>query len=191
MFAGTKVAEQLKSDDVVINLNYDIAFDLALKQAGKVICYAPHFEKNTIHLIKPHGSINLYINYKNKNWFFTEPDQTAGSVSIDRGDEGIFDPFGGIIPPRLNKNYKLHPMAKAILDTVRTYNPRVLTFWGIGLTESDIDLLSIYREAAKNAEAIEFINPDKSACRKTILLLEKEIKRFEKLDDWLSQFKIR
>lgn len=31
MLAGTKVASQLDNSDVAINLNYDIAFDLALK----------------------------------------------------------------------------------------------------------------------------------------------------------------
>lgn len=45
MLAGTKVASQLDNYDVVINLNYDIAFDLALKQIGKNICYALILEK--------------------------------------------------------------------------------------------------------------------------------------------------
>ena len=188
MLAGTKVANQLDNYDGVINLNYDIAFDLALKQAGKNICYAPHFKENAIYVLKPHGSINLYMNYKTKKWFFAEPDKVAGSVSLDLGNEGIFDPFESIIPPRLNKNYKLHPMAKAILHSIRTYKSNKLTFWGIGLTESDVDLLEIYREASSTAKVVEFINPDESACAKASSLLDREVKWFASLGEWLEQF---
>jgi hypothetical protein len=188
MLAGAKVANQLDNYDVVLNLNYDIAFDLALKQRGKKICYAPHFIENAIYLLKPHGSINLYINHKSKKWFFSEPDKVAGSVSLDCGDEGIFDPFGSIIPPRLNKNYKLHPMAQAILYTIRTYKANKLTFWGIGLAESDVDLLEIYNEASSTAKVVEFINPDQSACTKASSLLGREVKWFSSLGKWLEQF---
>ncbi len=155
---------------------------------GKNICYAPQFRENAIYVLKPHGSINLYINHKNKKWFFSEPDKVAGSVSLDFREEGIFDPFEGIIPPRLNKNYKLHPMAQAIFRTIRTYKSNKLTFWGIGLTESDVDLLEIYREASSTAKVVEFINPDQSACEKASSLLGKEVKWFENLGKWLRQF---
>jgi hypothetical protein len=40
MNAGRKVAGFLSSGDAVLNLNYDVAFDLALKQASKTIVYA-------------------------------------------------------------------------------------------------------------------------------------------------------
>jgi len=188
MLAGTKVAAQLRPNDLVINLNYDIAFDLALKQIGKDICYAPQKRNNNILVIKPHGSINCYINHKNGNYYFTEPDKIAGSVSIDRGDDGIFDPFGSLFPPRLNKNYKMHPMAKAILETAQPYNVHIVTFWGVGLTESDIDLLSIYKKATKKAQTIEFINPDKRAYQKAMKLLKKEIEWFSNLDQWVSKY---
>ncbi|MBI5931314.1 MAG: hypothetical protein HY862_18550 [Chloroflexi bacterium] len=188
MLAGRRVANQLTSSDVVLNLNYDIAFDLALKQSGKNICYAPDLRENAISILKPHGSFNFYVNLVNGNCYFEEPDRIHGSVSIPDPSGGFFSPHGGIVPPRLNKSYIHHPGAEIILDTCRPFLPKIVTFWGVGLTDSDVDLLSIYREAATSAEIIEFINPAMEAHQKAEKLLNREIAFFATLDQWLEKY---
>jgi hypothetical protein len=186
MKAGTRVANQLIPGDVVINLNYDIVFDLALKQTKKNFCYAPKFNQELINVFKPHGSFNLYVNLENKKFYFEEPDKIYGSVSISDQSGGCFSPYSGIVPPRLNKNYRQHYIASSILETGRPFHPKIITFWGIGLTESDIDLNIIYKEAALVAEAIEFINPDNKAYSKAVDLLGNRITHYHTLDEWFD-----
>jgi len=184
MRAGTRVANQLTPGDAVINLNYEITFDLALKQANKRICYAPDSNLDSISILKPHGSFNFYVNLENGNCFFDEPDRIAGSVGIPDPEGGHFYPHSGIVPPRLHKNYEQHPAASAILGTGRPFHPKVVTFWGLGLTDSDIDLLSVYKEATSGAETIEFINPSSEAYNKAIALLDNKITHYQTLDEW-------
>lgn len=186
MLAGKKVAERLNNGDMVLNLNYDIAFDLAIKQAGKTVRYAPNFHPQSISVLKPHGSFNLYCNYDNGDFFFSEPDQISGSVSIPGPGGATFSPHSGILPPRLNKNFAEHPLASFILDSGRPFLPEILTFWGVGLTDSDTDLLDIYKEASRHAETIEFINPSRPALEKAKHSLEKNISYFPTLDEWLA-----
>lgn len=190
MHAGTKVASQLTPGDAVINLNYEITFDLALKQANKRICYAPDFDPDSISILKPHGSFNFYINLENGNCYFEEPDRIAGSVGIPDPAGGHFSPHSGIVPPRLHKNYEQHPAASTILDTGRPFRPIVVTFWGVGLTDSDIDLLSVYRESCSGAEQIEFINPSVEAYNKAVNLLHRKITHFQTLDEWFNTHSI-
>lgn len=184
MVAGRKVAQILISGDVVLNLNYDIAFDLALKQIGKIFCYAPEVKPDTISVLKPHGSFNFYVNPKNGNCSFEEPDQIPGSVGIPDPEGGIFFPQHGIIPPRLNKSYEQHPASQMILSTGRPFFPKVVTFWGVGLTDSDIDLLAVYQESTKKADSVEFINPCVEAYRTAVSLLSIKIVHFQSLDQW-------
>jgi len=186
MKASARVANKLIPGDVVINLNYDIVFDLALKQAKINFCYSPQYDRKLINVFKPHGSINLYVNNKNGNFFFEEPDKIYGSINISIPSCGNFSPYGGILPPRLNKNYNQHPIASFILDTGRPFHPKIITFWGIGLTESDIDLNTIYKEAALGSETIEFINPDKNAFIKAVDLLGNRITHYHTLDEWFD-----
>jgi hypothetical protein len=61
-----------------------------------------------------------------------------------------------------------------------------LTFWGIGLTDSDIDLLTVYREACDSADAVEFVNPSVSACATAARLLGRTVTHYPTLDKWLS-----
>ncbi len=188
MIAGRKVASQLNLGDVVVNLNYDIAFDLALKQANVPICYAPETRPNTVNILKPHGSFNLYVNLQNGNYFFEEPDKILGSVGFPDPAGGYFHAQDGIIPPRLNKSYEQHPTAAMILNTGRPFAPRIVTFWGVGLTASDIDLMSLYREAVSTAAEIEFINPSVEAHQIAEHLLSKSIDHFSSLDEWFAVY---
>jgi hypothetical protein len=185
MLAGRQVANRLVAGDAVLNLNYDIAFDLALKQAGKLIRYAPDFDQNSISVLKPHGSFNFYVNLESGTCYFEEPERIVGSVDISDPRGGTFSVRPGIIPPRFNKSYERHPGAENILSTGRPFAPKTVTFWGVGLTDSDIDLLSLYRETASGAKTIEFINPDTKAYQKAVDLLGKSIIHFPTFDQWL------
>lgn len=187
MLAGQQVARLLTADDVVLNLNYDICFDLALKQVGHSVCYAPEAAPSAVKILKPHGSMNFYVNVENGNCFFEQPDTIAGSVGIPDPAGGVYFVQHGIIPPRLNKTYEQHPCAATILDAARPFVPKEMTFWGVGLTDSDVDLLAIYREAATAATRIDFISPCAAAHQKAIRLLEKDIIHFATLDEWLSK----
>ena len=191
MEAGRGVVSALTAGDVVINLNYDIAFDLALKQAGKSICYAPDVRPGAISVLKPHGSFNFYVNLSNGNCFFEEPDRIPGSVGIRDPAGGVFFPQHGIVPPRLNKSYEQHPRALMILDTQRPFLPKIVTFWGVGLTDSDLDLLGVYHEAVTRAETVEFINPSSMACEKAIGLLSVDIQHFQTLESWFTRATFR
>lgn len=190
MVAGQKVAHFLASDDVVLNLNYDIAFDLALKQSGKDFRYSPEIEPGVIRVLKPHGSFNFYVNLENGNCYFEEPDRIPGSVGVPDPDGGTYFCQDGIVPPRLHKSYKQHPWAKIILDTCRPFSPRIVTFWGVGLTDSDIDLLDIYNESTSHADVVEFINPSNDAYENALDLLGRDITHFPTLEAWLSAFKV-
>jgi hypothetical protein len=46
--------------------------------------------------------------------------------------------------PRLNKTYDQHPIAKVILDAACNRHPRHIAMWGVGLTDSDADLIDLY-----------------------------------------------
>lgn len=186
MVAGRQVAEVLQPGDRVLNLNYDIAFDLALKQAGKAITYSPDVRENGISVFKPHGSFNFYVNPKNGNCFFEDPQKIQGSFGIPDPQGGVFFVQHGIIPPRLNKSYAQHPAAEMILSHGRPFSPRIVTFWGVGLTNSDVDLLSLYREAVAYAELVEFINPSQEASEKATKLLATKLTHFLSLDQWIA-----
>lgn len=186
MVAGCRVASALAPGDVVLNLNYDIAFDLALKQAGHALCYSPDSRPGAIAVLKPHGSFNLYVDISNGDCFFEEPDRIAGSVGLPNPQGGVFFAQEGIVPPRLNKSYRQHPCAEAILATGRPFSPVTVTFWGVGLTDSDVDLLALYREATVGAERVEFINPSPEACGNAGRLLGVRIDHFDSLDSWFK-----
>jgi hypothetical protein len=185
MKAGAAVASSLYSGDRVVNLNYDIAFDLALQQSGKFFSYAPNVARDSILVYKPHGSFNLYDSRELGRWGFCNPSRILGSVSVlDMG--GTWSPSSGILPPRLNKRYAQHPLAVHILEQMTEFEPRVVTFWGVGLTESDVDLLDIYRRACTVASRVETINPDAAAASRATKLLGIPVKHYEYLDDWIE-----
>ena len=104
MKAGEIICKVLTNCDRVINLNYDIVFDIAIKQSGKPFCYAPKIETNSIAIYKPHGSFNLYCNYFKKQFQFVDPYDYGGTLTYPDSKGGKWDPTPSIIPPRLNKS---------------------------------------------------------------------------------------
>lgn len=174
------VAARLHAGDLVLNLNYDTVFDLALARTGADVTYLPNTPTpSAVVVAKPHGSLNLVVNPNRGSFFFATADSTGG---VPRHGEGV---EYGLVPPRLAKEYVQHPIAAAILAPARSMRPTRVTFWGIGLTESDTDLLALYRQWARFAQKIEFINPDVAAWRRCQELLRREVEFYANLDRWL------
>jgi hypothetical protein len=180
------VARLLTAGDVVLNLNYDISFDLALTQAGRQFRYAPDDTgQDAIHFVKPHGSFNFFVNPETGDVLVEAPDRIPGSCGIRDQDRGDLLAQHGILPPRLNKSYQQHPLARAILATGRPFTAKTITFWGVGLTSSDADLLDYYRDAAHDGTMIEFINPSVDAFLNASRVLDRTLVHFAGLDEWL------
>ena len=67
------IAAQYGSGDLILNLNYDTVFELALQQIAQPFVYAPSQPKeNELLVCKPHGSINLVVN--DRGFAFGQPD---------------------------------------------------------------------------------------------------------------------
>ena len=121
--AGALVAKSLFMGDRIINLNYDIEFDLALQQNRKFFTYAPNASRDSIVMHKAHGSFNLYESRELGRWGFCDPSQVQGSVSL-RYDGGLWSPSSAILPPRLKKEHRQHPIAAHVLEELSAFEPR-------------------------------------------------------------------
>jgi hypothetical protein len=181
---GTRVAAHLRAGDRIINLNYDTAFDIALQQARKFILYSPAEDAEAVIVYKPHGSFNLYANRESGDFFFSNPCKPRGSPDVEDGSGGIWSLSAAIIAPRLHKGYKAHPIAQYILSHLADHHPSVVTFWGVGLADSDGDLLDIYMPACASAQRVEFVNPDAAAYDRALRLLGVPIIQHKDLDSW-------
>ena len=182
MKAGRKVVELLSSGDKVINLNYDICFDLALVQTGTQFAYSPDQQLGGITVFKPHGSMNLYVNSTSGNFYFVPPDQISTTGAVQR--DGItYSPLAGLLPPIMEKNYKNHACASFILDSGQPFTADRMILWGVGLTDSDTDLLKIYRDLGGSVKESLFINPSPEAYRRAKQLLNCPLRHVTKLDE--------
>jgi len=175
-----KVIGEVKNGDLILNLNYDTLLEIGLKQNSISFQYAPvQKPSEDIVVCKPHGSLNLVefnngFEFGNPEWLGTP--LPLGSL-----------PGGGILPPRTKKNYKEHPIARIILDSIKDRKPDVITFWGVGFTDSDIDLLTIYRAWTQSAKVIEIINPDdKVSDLAKRYLVSRNVKQYKTVDEWLQ-----
>ena len=182
MKAGRQMASLLAAGDRVINLNYDICFDLALAQVGAVFDYSPAQRSDGITIFKPHGSMNLLANSPSGNFYFVPPDQLTSSGDVQR-DGVTYSALSGILPPILEKNYKVHAIASYIFDAGKPFKADRFILWGVGLTDSDIDLLKIYRDLANSANETLFINPSVEAYERAKSLLNCQLKHICKLDE--------
>ena len=167
----------LDPGDLVLNLNYDTVFELALEQMGISFCYSPNdIGTNDVLVAKPHGSLNMVVN--NREFKFGQPGwlgmpQLSGYLS-----------YSGIIPPQLNKDYSQHPISAMILAPVQERRPEAIIMWGVGLTESDVDLVLLYRQWAKSAKTIDVINPSAEVAGKVSDLCKATVRHFPVLDNW-------
>ena len=173
------IAERLQPSDLILNLNYDTVFELALIQSGRPFTYSPQpIPSGHLAVCKPHGSLNLMTN--NTHLQFGSP-QWLGIMGPPPPG---FRSFSGLVPPRMNKNYAQHPVSKAILAPVRNRRPKTIIMWGIGLTESDADLISLYSRWARKAEVIDVINPDSEIAKRAAKLFRCEVRHFRDVSHW-------
>jgi hypothetical protein len=90
------VAAQLTTGDLVLNLNYDLVFDVALKNVGRNVVYSPHARPdNGIWVFKPHGSFHLAVNEKEGSFYFGQMD-FIGDIQPSGGAMT----FASFVPPR-------------------------------------------------------------------------------------------
>ena len=92
--------------------------------------------------------------------------------------------FSCFVPPRLNKSYEQHQIAKTIINSVVSRRPNILTFWGVGLTSSDIDLLHLYKNWGQKCKSIEVINVDKGVACTVKKLLDTDVSYFTSVEEW-------
>jgi len=179
------VARNLCPFDIVLNLNYDTIFEIALEQIQKPFVYSPYESNNNeIEVCKPHGSLNLVLRENSDAFAFGQP-TWLGSPEPPGGRS-----FQGFIPPRFTKCYKQNPIAYTILNSLKDKHPKVITFWGIGLTGSDADLLSLYRAWIKRGSIVEVINPDFHVADKANKLLNCKVQYFVDTTEWLDKTNI-
>lgn len=177
-----QVAAKLEGRDVVLDLNYDTLFEIGLHQAGKPITFIPNIPSDdSISVVKPHGSINMIVDVQKRSFCFGNLDWPGNPQPEGRGTNSA-----GFIPPRLNKTFSDHPAAKMIIAPVANLKPETLTFWGIGFTKSDLDLMALYRAWAQSAERIEVINPDASVATAIKAEVGCAVFHYPDLNDWLA-----
>jgi hypothetical protein len=175
------VVRCLEPGDLVVNLNYDTVFEIAMSQAGVPFAYvSSHAKPDEVSVAKPHGSMNMIIIPDEYRFTFGQPDW-LGSPEPPRGR-----PYLGFVPPRLHKSYEQHPIARMILSALRDRRPDEFVFWGVGLTESDADLLSLYRAWARRARVVQTINPDPKAVARAEELLRRSVERFDDAAEWVA-----
>ena len=177
---GQSVGKVLQPGDVVLNLNYDPLFELALQQTAVLFSYTPSLPKGgQISVCKPHGSLNLIVD-DTKNYFcFGQP--TWLGVPAPKGTAS----FSGLLPPRYNKSYGQLPVSKRIIEPMLDLHPHTATFWGVGFTSSDVDLVEIYRRWTRSCERVEIINPDGAVALAAEKLLYKKVICYANVGSWL------
>lgn len=174
-----RVASVLKGGDLVLNLNYDTVFELALTQANRSMVYSPNVPNaDQILVCKPHGSLNMVSN--DQCFTFGQPEW------IGMPQPQGFRSYSGLIPPRFNKNYSQHPMAAMILKPVVTRTPEQITMWGVGLAESDVDLIELYKAWMSHAKRVEVINPLPRVAERVRALLACDVVPFSSVAEWES-----
>jgi len=169
----------LDSVDAVLNLNYDTVFELALEQLARPFCYSPNKPSGREILVaKPHGSLNMVMN--NSGFTFGQPSW------LGMPQPPGYRSFSGIIPPRLNKSCAQHPAAAMIIEPLNNRRPDHVIMWGVGLTESDVDLVSLYRAWMESANTIDVINPSAKVAEKVADICDTHVSHFSALDDWVE-----
>lgn len=180
--AGKLVFSRLSDGDLVLNLNYDTLFEIAITQLGLKPNYVLNqFTGKGISIAKPHGSLNLLSD--NKRFAFADPNCIGTTPSSTDNMRN----WRGIVPPRFNKDYEQHPYSKMIFSNLKNLTPSRMTFWGIGMSDSDEDLIRLYRKWVASTSVLEVINPDSIVADRIAKILNKKVRHFSKLDDWLAE----
>jgi len=179
--ASSLVSSALQPGDLIVNLNYDTIFEMAVEAQGNAISYLPNVDADHIIVAKPHGSVNLLVNEKKQKFYFGRP-QVHGTA-VPTIDDSL---AASILPPRIHKHYAQHPIARTILDATRAFAPKELIFWGVGFTQSDLDLNTLYFRLALSSDIISVINPDRHAAIEASEITRRATLHFPSLDSWLK-----
>ena len=178
---GQRVAAKLRPGDVVVSLNYDPIFEIALKQASRPFEYVTNaLRDSVISMCKPHGTINMIVSEDGTKAAFGEPENLGGLPS--KG----WRSFLGMIPPRFNKTYEEHYYSRTVVSVLASLNPQMVTFWGVGMTSSDADLCGLYRSWSRNAMVVEALNPDSAIAQKYRAILGVDVEHFTSHEAWLA-----
>jgi hypothetical protein len=171
------VAARLEPGDLVLNLNYDTVFELCLNQLKRQFVYSPNkVSVDQLLVCKPHGSLNMVVN--DTTFTFGQPEW------LGMPQPPGYRSYSGLIPPRLNKQYVQHPITQMILAPVDDRRPQTIVMWGVGLTESDEDLITVYLRWSEHADVIDIINPDRDVVAKAKALFNCEVRHFADVSEW-------
>jgi hypothetical protein len=141
----------------------------------------PHEVRRKSTLVaKPHGSFNLLAD--ENSFLFAHPDCIG---ALPSGADN-FRNHRAIVPPRFNKQYAQHPIARVIINGIVNFRPDAVTYWGVGLTDSDADLLDIYRKWMYSTSIVEVINPDAAVSNRAARMFKRDIRHFPTLEEWLG-----
>ncbi len=185
----------LNYGDVVISLNYDTLFEIALSQASKWFTYSPNVLSDAVMVCKPHGSLNFSIKtiaYTGELQLTTGSPFWWGSPEMPQSHGGYS--YLGLIPPRPNKTYEQNFISKKMLDSIKKLCPESVSFWGVGLTKSDLDLCELFKSwdhSANNLE-VNIINPDLTVIGKfQEVFKNKDLNHFNQAEDYVyGKYKI-
>jgi hypothetical protein len=179
--AGKMVVDRLQDGDLVLSLNYETLFEIAATQRGRQLTYVPNqFSGNGILVAKPHGSLNLLAD--DQKFWFAHPD-CIGALPSSADN---YRNYRAIVPPRFNKTYAQHDIAKIIFNAIANLHPDVLTFWGVGLSDSDVDLVDVYKKWIASGSVVEVINPDDTVSEKATKILDRDICFYPSIEKWIQ-----
>ncbi len=74
-----------------------------------------------------------------------------------------------------------------IIEPTKSIQPTHVIFWGVGLTDSDKNLLDLYRRWCHLADQIDFINPSVADVGRARKLLDVDVRRCDDVADWHSR----
>jgi len=162
-------------------LNYDLIFDVALRNAGRVAAYSPNITSpGMVWVFKPHGSFHLAVSEEKRTACFGQV-EFMGDVQPSDGART----FLGFVPPRINKTFVEHPVARAIIAPLLLYEPDIVSFWGVGSPASDVDLFEMYRHMCAKASRVEYINPSEADAKRFEMLMRRQVEHIPTADQWL------
>jgi hypothetical protein len=98
-----------------------------------------------------------------------------------------FRSYSGLVPPRINKQYAQHPIAEMILAPVLDRQPQTVVMWGVGLTESDEDLIVLFSRWSEYADVLDIINPSSDVAAKARDLFNCKVRHFVTVSAWEQQ----
>ena len=188
-----KLVSALNKDATIISFNYDCLIDYALKDTGEnkwnarygycfplkgykikgVENWNPNSkslanQKETIKLLKLHGSLNWQINDTKKIIILKQRlYQTRGT------------PRFTIIPPEWNKESLRRPTFRRIWKEAasRIHKEKIFVFIGFSFVPTDLYAASLFQISIKEKgiKKLIIVNPDKEARRRTRAILNRGI----------------